>query len=461
MKRLPYTLEVKFKDFSPDSLDNITKKPYCFFLDSAGRGRIDGRYTFFGIDPVRTFSSSGGFITVDNRTFIDSPVDALRRFELSLQDLPFDPYLPFHGGMVGFLGHTWPGGSVSEKDNFLAVPDAWFGLYDTVCIFDHLEKSCMVSSMGITPDGKTDNDIAKSRCEELASLLELNPKEDKISYVIKPLIPDPVSSFDEGTYVHTINAARENLFRDEWKRINVAQRFHAPIAISPWTIHKMLRANNPTSYSSFLRCGNFEIMSASPSGFLKINDRELQCNVVQKSIMRNVDPEKDEKNRTELLQNAGTIDPVVMGEELSLETITRERPAIADPIIESDSRAHYLTNKITGTRKSSATITDCLKAAMPGASMTGVPKIPVNKWLREMEPSLRHAYTGVIGYIGTGKNAKFSLAVRTMMVKDSVAFVHSGTQVSYSTNAEETFYNSRDHIDRLFEEIKSLGKSEE
>jgi anthranilate/para-aminobenzoate synthase component I len=459
MSKLPYSIDVRLKSFSPENLDPLVSRPFCFFLDSAEHGKKNGRYSFVGIDPVRTFSSVGGFVTIDGHTFIDNPVYALEQFETSLADLPFDPYLPFQGGLVGFVGHGWPPQTTSNDDS--EIPDAWFGLYDTVLTYDHLEKSCWVSSIGLSKEGTTSLDLAKFKCERIVGLLNRKTFSNRDSYIIKPLVPEPVSTFNEGDYVSAICEAKTNLHNKEWQRATVAQRFHAPVATTAWSIHKLLRNNNSTSYASFLRCGNFELLSTSPSCFLKIDRGNLTCNVVQKSLAKDGDGAKDRLNQIELLHQSPEFDPAVTDDENSLSKVIDGKPALTPAHLESDMRSHYLINQIRGKKIKGSSSTSCLAAAMPGASMTGVPKAPVNNWLRKTEPSKRSIYTGAIGHIDPAGNAQFNMAVRTMVVKDQLAYVHSGWQIEAGTEAEEAYHRTKTSVNQLFENINGLGSTKE
>jgi para-aminobenzoate synthetase component 1 len=277
MAKAPYTEYINTRYISPKNLDKLINRPYCFFLDSSDQKK--GRYSFVGIDPVKIFSSSGGFITIDGHTVIDDPVQALVKFEASIKSLPQDPYLPFHGGLVGFVGHGWPH-NPADTNQYSHIPDAWFGLYDTILTIDHLEDSCFVSSLGLDETCKPDLDRAKWKCEHLLNILDLRKISPDNSYIIRTLMPDPATDFSEYEYVKTIDNAKEHLHSKEWLHINVAQRFYSPVATSAWAIHKHLRAKNPTPYASFMRCGSFEISSPSPSCFLKTDSERLLCNVV-------------------------------------------------------------------------------------------------------------------------------------------------------------------------------------
>ncbi len=456
MEKLPYSLDIRLKTFSPDIFDVLVESPYCFFLDSAGARGSEGRYSFFGIDPVRTFASFGGMIALDGHEFIDNPVQALHRFERTVSRLPTDSYLPFSGGLVGFVGHSWPN-DVTDEDELCNLPDAWFGLFDTVVTYDHVEGTLWVTSLGLTREGQTSIDLAKERCEKMAERLLTRSQSAKDEYIIKPLTPDPISTFNKDTYMSAVQTVRDQLSTREWQRTNLARCFHAPIATDSWSIHKLLRKNNPTPYASFIRCGSFDILSTSPSCFLRIDGDEVICNVVQRSAGRHLDDIKDRMKVTELLHAHEDEDPAVLGDESALKSVLSRNPRCLPADLRSDARSHYLINQIEGKRRQGVSAIDCLAAAMPGASMTGVPKMPVNEWLRKTEPSRRNIYTGAMGYVATDGKAQFNMAVRTMTIRDQISFVHAGWQVDRETDPEEVYDTSDKNICSLFENIRELG----
>lgn len=455
MSRLPFTLEIRPEFFGTSNLQNLAKRPYCFFLDSASSDGKSGRYSFFGVDPVKIFWSCGGFVTVDAHTFIDDPILSMRRFEKIIAELPHDPYLPFHGGMVGFVGHSWAIRAYAENT---MIPDAWFGLYDTVITFDHLEGSCWISSMGITPEGTIDAELAQRKCEELAEEIGAKIPSEEKRYLIKPNLPAPVSCFDEGRFVNAYESAQKSINKKEWDSVTIAQRFQAPVVKTGWSIHDLLRTKNPTPYAGFLKCGQFELLSTSSSCFLNIEDNKVTCNVIQRSLKREKNETQDRLNQMELLYDSREKNPIVVDEENSLTKVLEAKPKVSPSFIISDARSHFLLNKIQGKKKRGASMTNLLASALPGATMTGVPKISVNEWIRRTEPVRRDVYTGAIGCIGTGGNAQFNMAVRTMMIKDQTAYVHSGSQVLRGSSAEEKFHNTRSQVTELFEDIKALGE---
>lgn len=456
MSNLPYILKVNIKHLNPESFNLLISDPYSVFLNSAINNISQSRYSFFASKPTRIFSSFGAFITINNRTFIDSPVSALKKFEDSIKHLPCDPYLPFHGGLIGYIGHNWPNNH-SYEFSMNNIPDAWFGLFDTVFTFDHLEQSAWISSYGIDENGHTNINLAKHRAENLHKRILFNTPEKTNTYLINPLTPPPASNFSTTNFIKTFKQAETKLMQKEWDRVNLAMRFHAPIHTNTWEIHKHFQSKNPTSFSSFLRCGNFELSSNSPSGFLAINNQTITCSVIEKTATKKEDDRSNQKIKKQLLDDTKDKNITLLDDEISLEKIFKSRPTIMPSKISSDHRNYFISNEIIGNKKSSTSVAECLASAVPGASMTGVPKIRVNNWLRKTEPARREIYTGTIGFISPKGNAMFNMAVRTMIQKNQIAYIYSGHNIVIDSDPEEIYFTTKQNMKNIFNEINKMS----
>jgi len=93
---------------------------------------------------------------------------------------------------------------------------------------------------------------------------------------------------------------------------------------------------------------------------------------------------------------------------------------------------------VKGTLRNNCDVFDVLKALFPGGSITGAPKIRAMEIIDELEKCKRGIYTGAIGYIGFDGNAKFNIAIRTMMMEnDSIWFNVGGGIVADSIPEKE------------------------
>jgi para-aminobenzoate synthetase component 1 len=71
-------------------------------------------------------------------------------------------------------------------------------------------------------------------------------------------------------------------------------------------------------------------------------------------------------------------------------------------------------------------IVGILRAAFPGGSITGAPKIRSMEIIDALEPPARSVYTGAIGWISPDFNLCWNIAIRTILIEQQTAFVQAG-----------------------------------
>jgi para-aminobenzoate synthetase component 1 len=81
--------------------------------------------------------------------------------------------------------------------------------------------------------------------------------------------------------------------------------------------------------------------------------------------------------------------------------------------LESYRTVHHLVSEVVGKLRPEMTALDLLRAAFPGGSVTGAPKIRAMEIIAELEPTARGPYCGSLGYIGFDGAMDTSILIRT------------------------------------------------
>jgi anthranilate synthase component 1 len=63
---------------------------------------------------------------------------------------------------------------------------------------------------------------------------------------------------------------------------------------------------------------------------------------------------------------------------------------------------------------------------LPAGTLSGAPKIRAMEIIDELEPTRRGTYGGAVGYFSFSGSTDTAITIRTLVIKDSVAYVQAG-----------------------------------
>src|SRR5262249_24298759 len=129
-----------------------------------------------------------------------------------------------------------------------------------------------------------------------------------------------------------------------------------------------------------LDMGKFALASASPERFLHVRDREVETRPLKGTRQRGTTPAKDRARRDELLASAKDPAENVMIVDLLRNDLGRvcEYGSVRVEAVcrlESYQFVHHLVSEVRGRLRADMGPVDLLRAAFPGGSFTGAPKI--------------------------------------------------------------------------------------
>ncbi len=114
--------------------------------------------------------------------------------------------------------------------------------------------------------------------------------------------------------------------------------------------------------------------------------------------------------------------------------------------LESYRTVHHLVSEVVGRLRPGLGPVDLLRAAFPGGSVTGAPKVRAMEIIAELEPTARGPYCGSLGYIGFDGSMDTNILIRTFTIgRGWMQFPVGGGIVADSTpeaEYEETLHKA-------------------
>ena len=272
---------------------------------------------------------------------------------------------------------------------------------------------------------------------------------------------EPRSDVERAPYEGRVRRVIDYILAGDIYQANISQRFNAtlPEGADPFALYCALRQRNPAPFAAFIRHGDMAIVSASPERFLKLRDGHVET--------------RPDQGHAAARQHAGGRSGARRGAGGEREGPRRKpddrRSAAQRPVarlpgpqsvevpvlfgLESYATVHHLVSIVTGELNEGKTAIDLLRAAFPGGSITGAPKIRAMEIIAELEPTRRGPYCGSIGYIGFDGTMDTSIVIRTMAILGrQLTFQVGGGIVADSDPAaeyDETLTKARALIETL------------
>ena len=457
---------------------------FGFLFESVEGGERLGRYSFLGKSPYQVIENRGsrvflhrpaGGYSGDGAPHEVQPVEGtifevLGRVlaETEQAEVPGLPRLT--GGAVGFVGYdgvrqleTLPPG----PPDVLGLPDAVWGFYDTIAAFDHVRHQLVLMAT-VFVDAETDLHAAYAEATE--RLVEL---EDDLLHggmpgePVRLLAAEPASSTERATYEASVRRAKEYIVEGDIFQVVLSQRFAMPFAGDRFNLYRALRQVNPSPYLFYLDVDGldepFTLVGSSPEVLTRVEprgpDRRALVLPIAGTRQRGATPTEDAEHEADLLA-----DPKERAEHLMLVDLGRNDLGRVSDVgtvsvdrfaeVERFSHVMHLVSSVSGA-VADRDATDVLAACFPAGTVSGAPKVRAMEIIDELEPLRRGPYAGAVGYAGFDGALDTCIAIRTMVVKDDVAYVQAGAGVVADSDPAAEYDETRHKAAALFAAMRS------
>lgn len=227
------------------------------------------------------------------------------------------------------------------------------------------------------------------------------------------------SNFSAASYQQAVKRTIDYIHAGDVFQVNLSQRLLYPATASAIDLYCRLRERNPAPFSGFLDGGDWQIASASPERFVRVDYGHVETRPIKGTRARARRPEADlfagdelrasDKDRAE---NVMIVD--LLRNDLS-RTCRPESVRVSQLCgLETYEYVQHLVSVVESQLRPDATPIDLLRTSFPGGSVTGAPKIRAMEIIAELEPTVRGAYCGSLGYIGLDGRMDTSILIRTI-----------------------------------------------
>ncbi|GBD02226.1 Anthranilate synthase component 1 [bacterium HR18] len=443
--------------------------PVGFLLESVEGGETLGRYSFLGVRPYVMLEVRGGQVyqqematgTVEG---VDADFFTLMRRLLGRYHAVHLPELPrFTGGAVGYLGYDM----VRQLERLpapppdeLGLPDARWGLYDTVVAFDHVRHQ-LVLIAGVFVDPDTDlraaYENAVLRLNALAETLVHTPVEVPAPVVL-PEAPLR-SNFTREAFCEAVRKAKQYIYEGDIFQVVLSQRFATPFAGDRFNLYRALRQVNPSPYLFFLDFGDLALVGSSPEVLVRVEQGRAEVLPIAGTRRRGCTPEEDRQLEAEL-----EADPKEQAEHLMLVDLGRndlgrvcrfgsvqvERFAF----VVRYSHVMHLVSLVSGELDGQHDALDALAACFPAGTVSGAPKVRAMEIIDELEPTRRGVYAGAVGYMDFSGNLDTCIAIRTMVVRNGTIYVQAGAGIVADSDPDREYEETVSKARALLEAMR-------
>jgi len=427
---------------------------YTFLFESVEGGERATRYSFLGIRPTQIFHSRGQQVTIENRvhgdtrTFEADPRQELRAVMAPYTAAPQPGLPPFTGGAVGYLAYD--GIRLAEDipetaTDDLGLDDMTFALYETVIAFDNLRHTILVIANARVVDGVSADEAyadAAHRIDELVALLAQPATLPGLGTQGK--MGAVHSNISRQDYTDAIERCLEYIRAGDIFQVVFAQRFQFEIGGDPFDIYRVLRTVNPSPYMFHITQGGLQILGASPEILVRVQDGTLEVRPIAGTRSRGETPAEDDRLADELLADAKDCSEHVMLVDLGRNDVGRvsqyDTVQVTEMMeVERYSHVMHIVSNVRGQLRPDMDALDALFACYPAGTLSGAPKVRAMEVIDELEPTRRGIYGGAIGYIDFSGNLDTCIAIRTMVVKDGVAYIQAGGGIVADSDPDAEF----------------------
>ena len=225
---------------------------------------------------------------------------------------------------------------------------------------------------------------------------------------------------------------------------NLTFRADVPFAGHPAALYALIRRRAAAGHGALVFTGSQWILSFSPELFFTFDEDGMTVRPMKGTALRGATPAEDDALAARLAADPKQRAENLMIVDLMRNDLTRiawpgtvKVPALFE--VERYPTVLQMVSTVTADPAEHVSPVEALAALFPCGSITGAPKLRAMEVIAEVEADPRGIYTGAIGAIDSGGDARFNVAIRTLTIDQGAtrALLGLGSGVVADSNAAE------------------------
>ncbi|MCH7688645.1 MAG: chorismate-binding protein, partial [Planctomycetes bacterium] len=392
-----------YRQLVSDTLTPVTA--YCrsqwgscsFLFESVVGGERIGRYSFLGSDPFLQLEAYGNEVVLTQndrkkRFQAENPFDELKNLLEEYQAVHLSGLPRFCGGAVGYAGYDvirYTEDLPNAPQDDRQLPDLWFGFFNRMVIFDHINKTVLVvahartnqhmlAEYGLTL--KEEYDRACGRVDEITHQLQRESDDLQLTDITVSGETDEnwESNFSSEEFESCVEQCKEYIRAGDVFQVVISQRLQRETQAGPLDIYRALRVVNPSPFMFLLRTPQSDLIGSSPEILVRVEDGKITIRPLAGTRKRGQTEAEDQRLAEELLA-----DPKERAEHVMLIDLARNdvgRVAqygtveLSDVmVVERYSHVMHITSNVSGKLVEGKSALEALQAGLPAGTVSGAP----------------------------------------------------------------------------------------
>ena len=415
-------------------------------------------------------------VTEDDRLNLKTHIDIIRTLAFKFQPI-FKPFVCY-GGLFGAISYDFIDQFEDLKKNEIDEineNDYEFFFLDNLFFVNHKEKKTyfVANAIKLDDDHETLFDECLKKIENYEKILhediEFNLSERKS---IKQEIKTDVSKEE---FITNVEKIKENINQGDIFQCVYSRTLKSNINTENFDIYKTLKKLNPSPYMFYENFGSSVLIGASPEMHLRVEGdsdkkiveiRPIAGTRPRGIVNGEIDKELDSRYEIDIKTDEKEIAEHTMLVDLARNDIARvsvpgTRVVDESFVVEKYSHVQRLVSNVSGVLKKEFDGLHAYLATMNMGTLTGAPKVRSMELIRQYEKTKRGFYGGAVIYITPSKDIDSCIVIRSMVLKDDVAYVRAGAGIVYDSIPEKEFDETTKKAMACMKALKITGGFDE